>query len=224
MAGEVANVFLMDQKFVRGGSAQVRDEVYLALIQRSKAGDTDAFERLMIATQQRVASITYRLLGSREDAQDAAQEVFLRVYKNLKRFDESKAFHPWLYRIVANVCRDIAKRERRRGYQTVPLDEELENELIEQSVGPENIEEWALVRQQKALIEMAVASLPYKERTAFILRDFEGLSTEEVANVLGVRTATVRVHISSARARVRRYCERLISRTKAGSRNELRQS
>ena len=223
MAGEVANVILMDQKFLRAGSAQAYDEVYLALIQRSKAGDTDAFERLMIATQQKVASIAYRLLGSREDAEDAAQEVFLRVYKNLRRFDESKAFHPWLYRIVVNVCRDIAKRERKRGYQTVSLDEELENELIEQSASPQNIEEWAMVRQQKALIEMAVARLPYKERTAFILRDFEGLSTEEVAKVLGVRTATVRVHISSARARVRRHCERLISRTKERSRNELRQ-
>jgi RNA polymerase sigma-70 factor (ECF subfamily) len=104
------------------------------------------------------------------------------------------------------------------------LDEELENELIEQSVGPQNIEEWAMARQQKALIEMATARLPYKERTAFILRDFEGLSTEEVANVLGVRTATVRVHVSSARARVRRYCERLISRTKERLRNELRPS
>jgi len=104
------------------------------------------------------------------------------------------------------------------------FDEELENELIEQSASPQNIEEWAMVRQQKALIEMAVARLPYKERTAFILRDFEGLSTEEVANALGVRTATVRVHISSARARVRRYCERLISRTKERSRNELRKS
>ena len=94
MAGEVANFILMDQKFLRAGSTQAHDEVYLALIQRSKAGDTDAFERLMIATQQRVASIAYRLLGSREDSQDATQEVFLRVYKNLKRFDESKAFHP----------------------------------------------------------------------------------------------------------------------------------
>ena len=224
MAGEVANVILMDQKFLRAGSARAHDDVYLALIQRSKAGNADAFERLMIATQQRVASIAYRLLGSREDAQDATQEVFLRVYKNLKRFDESKAFHPWLYRIVVNVCRDIAKRERKRGYQTVSLDEELESELIEQSASPQNMEEWALARQQKALIEMAVACLPYKERTAFILRDFEGLSTEEVANALGVRTATVRVHISSARARVRRYCERLISRTKERSRDDLRQS
>jgi len=224
MAGEVANFILMDQKFLRAGSTQAHDEVYLALIQRSKAGDTDAFESLMIATQQRVASIAYRLLGSPEDAQDAAQEVFLRVYKNLKRFDESKAFHPWLYRIVVNVCRDIAKRESKRGYQTVSLDEELENELIEQSASPRDIEEWALIRQQKVLIEMATARLPYKERTAFILRDFEGLSTEEVANVLGVRTATVRVHVSSARARVRRYCERLISRTKERSRNEVRKS
>ena len=224
MAGEEANFILMDQKFLRAGSTQAHDEVYLALIQRSKAGDTDAFESLMIATQQRVASIAYRLLGSPEDAQDAAQEVFLRVYKNLKRFDESKAFHPWLYRIVVNVCRDIAKRESKRGYQTVSLDEELENELIEQSASPRDIEEWALIRQQKVLIEMATARLPYKERTAFILRDFEGLSTEEVANVLGVRTATVRVHVSSARARVRRYCERLISRTKERSRNEVRKS
>src|SRR5438445_11610906 len=161
MAGEIANVILMDQKFLRAGSAQAHDEVYLAIIQWSKGGDTDAFERLMIATQQKVASIAYRLLGSREDAQDAAQEVFLRVFKNLKRFDESKAFHPWLYRIVVNVCRDIAIRERKRSYQTVSLDEKLEKELIEQAASPQNMEECALARQQKALLEMAAACLPY---------------------------------------------------------------
>src|SRR3989442_14264084 len=133
MAGEVANVILMDQKFLRAGSAQAHDEVYLALIQRSKAGDTDALERLMITTQQKVASIAYRLLGSREDAQDAAQEVFLRVYKNLKRFDERKAFHPGLYRIVVNVCRAIPKREKKRGFQTGSGDEGLEKRLIKKS-------------------------------------------------------------------------------------------
>lgn len=214
MAGEIADILLMDEHFVPAEPSQAREETYVALIQRTKAGDTAAFEQLMIATQHRVASVAWRMLENREDARDAVQEVFLRVYRNLKRFKEGQSFHPWLYRISVNVCRDMARRQRRRNYQTASLDAESSSVLIEQIADPTDVEESALLKQQRRLIQKAIASLPYKEKAAFLLRDLEGLSTEEVARVLGSRPATVRVQISSARARIKRYCQRLIRQTK----------
>src|SRR5918912_505708 len=80
------------------------------LIERAASGDTAAFEQIMIHSQQRVMAMTWRMLGNEADARDASQEVFLRVYKYLKRYDPNQDFFAWLYRITANVCRDILKK------------------------------------------------------------------------------------------------------------------
>src|SRR5712691_12231926 len=84
-----------------------------ALVERAREGDGRAFDRLMIETQERVVGLAWRLLGSREDARDAAQEVYLRVYRHLGRFRAGEDFRGWLYRITVNVCRDAARRRRR---------------------------------------------------------------------------------------------------------------
>ena len=82
------------------------------LIIRAKAGDTAAFDQIIINHQRRVISLAWRLLGDREDARDAAQETFLRVYKSFGRFDPAQDFNGWLYRIAVNVCRDLARKRR----------------------------------------------------------------------------------------------------------------
>ena len=84
-----------------------------ALVERAKEGDGRAFDRLMVETQERVVGLAWRLLGSHEDARDASQEVYLRVYRHLGRFRPGHDFHAWLYRITVNVCRDAARRRRR---------------------------------------------------------------------------------------------------------------
>src|SRR5262245_48903876 len=85
----------------------------LALVERAAAGDAAAFEQLVIRHERRVLTLAYRLLGRMEDAQDAAQEVFLRAFKYLHRFDPRKPFAPWLIRIAVNVCRDFGSRQQR---------------------------------------------------------------------------------------------------------------
>lgn len=83
------------------------------LLRRAKAGDNAAFEQIVIEHERRVLLTALRLLGRIEDAQDASQEVFLRLHKHLRRFDEAREFTPWLYRVTVNVCRDIGRKAAR---------------------------------------------------------------------------------------------------------------
>src|ERR1043165_749200 len=88
--------------------------ILLANIRAAKAGDTRAFDNVMIATERRVATLAWRILGDAEEVKEAMQETFLRVFRYLGRYDERYDFAGWLYRIAVNVCRDLEKRRRRR--------------------------------------------------------------------------------------------------------------
>ena len=168
-----------------------------ALVERAREGDGRAFDRLMLETQERVVGVAWRLLGSREDARDAAQEVYLRVFRHLGRFRAGEDFRGWLYRITVNVCRDAARRRRRTPVSdAAPPDPGRPAEAEEALLGAERWER---------LLE-ALAALPAKERAALVLRDLEGLTSDQVARVLGSRPATVRGQIASARVRIRRFC------------------
>jgi RNA polymerase sigma-70 factor (ECF subfamily) len=197
---------------------RAREEVegrthYLSsLVARTRAGDSRAFELLMLATEQRVVSLAWRMLGNREDARDAAQEVYLRVFKYLARFREGEDFQGWLYRIAVNVCRDIARKKRAgAGEQLDDFEWEPQRTAFEKLRGDdEDAESLALRGQQLALVRRALLTLPAKERAALVLRDLEGLSTAEVARTLGSRPVTVRSQVSSARAKIKTYCDRLL--------------
>ena len=166
------------------------------LIVAAKKGDAAAFGGLVELFQQRVFRTANALLGSDSDAMDAVQEVFLRAYRSLARFDDSRDLAPWLYKITANVCRDIIKAKRRQ--YGLPAEEK---QLVSTSPGP--FETFAR-NEQRRLTRLALSRLPYKERAAIALRDLEGLPTREVARILGTSEATVRSQVSSGRAKLRR--------------------
>src|SRR5438128_11381176 len=90
--------------------------ILLANIRAAKAADGRAFENVMIATERRVATLAWRILGDAEEVKEAVQETFLRLFRHLGRYDESRDFFGWLYRIAVNVCRDFEKRRRRRTF------------------------------------------------------------------------------------------------------------
>jgi len=172
-----------------------------ALVERAREGDGRAFDRLMVETQERVMGLAWRLLGSREEARDASQEVYLRVFRHLGRFRAGEDFHAWLYRITVNVCRDSIRRRRRNPpAPAFPVEPSRPPEAEEDLLGAER---WNLLLE-------ALASLPPKERAALVLRDLEGLTSEQVARLLGSRAATVRGQIASARLRIRNFCVALI--------------
>lgn len=209
MPVKVGEVPLMTEGLLPGNSTGGRDAALELLIKRAASGDAAAFEQIMINSQQRVISLTWRILGNQEDARDATQEVFLRVYKYLDRYKPEQDFFGWLYRITVNVCRDIERKRRRTEDQLTASAAQSEFQDVGTS---ENQEDEAYLTQRREMIKRAIAELPEKERMSLVLRDLEGLTTEEVASIMNTRPATIRVQISSARAKIKRSCDRFLMR------------
>ena len=190
------------------------------LIERAKSGDMAAFEEIMKHSEKRVMRMTWRMLGNEADARDAAQEVFLRVYKYLGRFKQDQPFFAWVYQITLNVCRDIAKKRQQYNTQFISLDNgnEAASAVDDNQAGAEE----TLIRvQERELILRAIATLPERERAAILLRDLEGLSTDEVAHIMKSTATTVRSQISSARQKIRAYCGRYLKKREERRSDEL---
>lgn len=216
MPGEAADIALMtDNLGLRDSSSNTAALLSASVVARAKAGDSTAFEQLIDCYQRKVLSTAWRMLGNRDDARDAAQEVFLRVHKYLSGFRSDQDFAAWLYRIIINVCRDhIRKRGSHR--QFASFESEREAGTLEALTSEEDVEANAIRSQQRAMITEALATLSTKERAALVLRDLEGLSTAEVASALGSSQTTVRSQISSARTKIKQYRNSALSRTRRG--------
>lgn len=160
------------------------------LIARAKAGDERAFEALMGQYSRRVLGICTRLLGEGGEAEEAAQDVFFRFYQTLGQFDEERAVEPWMFRIAWNACRDRLRRRK----PTVELTDGVSSVAARGDAG--------LVLEE---LRTAMERLPDRERAVLMLREIEGLETEEVAARLGSSAVTVRSQISRARARLREW-------------------
>jgi RNA polymerase sigma-70 factor, ECF subfamily len=166
-------------------------ELTLAIVPAQRDAE-QAFEDLVEAHRALVLRTAYRLLGRLEDAQDAAQEVFLRLFRQFRKIEgDPKA---WLYRVTINVCRD---HYRRRKHVV-----ELPANFRDSALDPEGA---LALDQRKRLLMEGLQTLPERERAAVVLRDIEGLSTAQAAAILGVEEATVRSQISSARVKLARY-------------------
>jgi RNA polymerase sigma-70 factor (ECF subfamily) len=161
-----------------------------ALIVRAKAGDEQAFEALMRQFERPILGLCTRLLGGGGEAEEAAQDVFFRFYQRLSDFDEQRAVEPWLFRIAWNACRDRLRRRR-------PQTELNDTSAVVAAYGDAGL--------LLAELREAMERLPDKERSALMLREIEGLETEEVAVRMGSSPITVRSHISRARARLRAW-------------------
>ena len=202
----------MAENLTPGGAAEGGVAALSALAERARAGDAAAFEQLMVCTQHKVAATAWRLLGSREDARDATQESYLRAYKYLKSYRPGQDFHGWLYRITVNVCRDMMRNRRGAEWLTHATSHDARREALEAVACEADTEEEAVLAQQRAIVRRALETLPEKVRTAVVLRDLDGLSTEEVARLMKTRPATVRSQVSTARTKLKLYCERFINR------------
>ncbi len=172
-------------------------------VERARRGDEEAFACLVERHERMVLRTGLRLLGRLDLAQDAAQEAFLRLHRHLARFDASRELGPWLYRIVVNVCRDLSRRQR--WPRLLGLEEARE---VRSPDSDEAALQEAVVRnEQRRLVQAALRALSPREREAIVLRDLEGLSTSEVARVLGSSEGTVRSQISTGRLKIKQYVE-----------------
>ncbi len=170
-----------------------------ALVRRTLDGDGAAFGQIVVRYERRVLTLCIRLLGAVEDAQDAAQEVFLRAFKYIHRLDVQKPLEPWLMRVTINVCRDLGRKRLRRRI-TFPEMTDPDEAPAGESGNPYN---GLAEEQQKQLLWKALQRLPDKERMAVILRDVEGLTTSEVAVILESSETTVRSQICRGRLRIK---------------------
>jgi len=172
-------------------------------LEAAKAGDLAAFERLMRQHERLVLATAWRLLGNLEDAQDAAQEVFLKLYRNLAKVEASGSLTSWLYRVTVNLCHD----HRRRRPVTESLDQW--EGIAATGAGPQ---EEMTGAERRRVLDLSLRRLSKKERAALVLRDLEGLSTSEVARILGSSEATVRSQISKARLKMKGFVENYFRR------------
>jgi len=148
----------------------------------------------MICLQKQVLCTAARILRRQEDAKDAAQEVFLRLYRHLSRI-RPEAVRSWLYRVTVNVCRDMVEKSRKFPAADIEADSVGGKVLF---AGGKPVEAGIELEQQREILQRALQVLPFKERAALVLRDIEGLSTEETARILNSTATTVRSQISSA--------------------------
>lgn len=166
-------------------SASDRD---LAL--RARRGDADAFGELVRRTQTSVFNVCYRLTGERREAEDLAQEAFIRAYERLDRFDPDRPFGPWMRRVAANHC---LNRLSPRPAADVPLDEERDEDVQSR---PEAIHE---EREQAEILWAAILALPTNYRAVIELRHFQGMSYDEIASTLSLPLSGVKSHLFRAR-------------------------
>jgi RNA polymerase sigma-70 factor (ECF subfamily) len=170
------------------------------LIRRWQQGDAAAFEALVRRWQQPVGRFLFRLVGRAELVNDLCQEVLLRVYLAGPRYRPSAAFSTWLYRIALNVTRDAARRRRR---EPVSLSD---REVVDRSPPPEaNYQQHEL----ENIVAQAVAELPEPLRTVLVLRQYEGMSFEEIARLTETPASTLKSRFAVALRRLRKQLQHL---------------
>ena len=164
------------------------------LVARSIGGDLDSFNQLVLRWERPIFALAYRVIGREEDARDVAQEAFLRAFRALGGFKGQAKFSSWLYRITLNLCRDWMRRERRTPIAQAPEGVDL-IELAGETAPSESIEELVARKQLGRAVEKAMKLLPEDQRTAIILKEYHGLTFQEIADMLDCPLSTVKTRL-----------------------------
>jgi RNA polymerase sigma-70 factor (ECF subfamily) len=164
------------------------------LVARSMGGDLDSFNQLVLRWERPIYALAYRVIGREEDARDVCQETFLRAFRALKGFKGQAKFSSWLYRITLNLCRDWIRRERRQPIAQAPEGVDL-IELASEATPSESIEELVARREIGRAVARAMADLPDEQRTAIILKEYHGLTFQEIADLLACPLSTVKTRL-----------------------------
>lgn len=166
--------------------------------QRTLPRDTRAFQQLITTYKLRVFRTAYRLMGNRQDAEEMAQDVFLKVYQNIHTLDDPATLTSWIYRITVNVClNELARRKRRpNSVPLTPLNVDGDEDASQIDTATATPEEEVLRRELQRCIEVVLGQLSAVERAVLVLRDLENRSYQEVADILrvGLSAAKMRIH------------------------------
>lgn len=166
------------------------------VIKKAKQGDRDAMAQIIRNNQENVFALAYRMTGSREDALDISQDVFVKAIKGIKKFKGKSAISTWLYSITANTCKDFLRKNK--SHQDVELDNVFLRSQIESPI--DNIE----IKDRRRLVRDALESLPEGVRAAFILRYENELQIDDIAEALGKAPGTIKAQLHDAVKRLRK--------------------
>jgi RNA polymerase sigma-70 factor (ECF subfamily) len=186
-------------------------------VARARAGDSDAFRALVERHSRSIFRLAYRMTGNEQDAEDVVQESLLRAFKQLGKFDERASFATWLYRIATNCSLDLVRARKRRGEHVSPATDasgETEDAVLALPAADPTPERAALSAEVAHHVSAAMNQLSSTERTAFVLRHFEGMRIEEVSRVLECQPGAAKHSVFRAVQKLRRALEPLVSAAK----------
>lgn len=173
------------------------------LVEECRKGDATAFDELVRRHKDRIYNVVYRFVGNREDALDVAQEVFIRAYRGIRTYQGSAKVYTWLYSIAANLARnrlrDASRKGRDRAISLEAMEERAPGATDAYASNSQNPGQIAMDSEMQQLLQDCLEELPDNYRMAFILRTFEDLSYDEIAEVMGCPTGTVKSRLNQAR-------------------------
>jgi len=172
------------------------------VVQASLEGDPRAFGELVSRYDQRLLNFVYRTIGDRERAQDLVQETFVRVYRHLQRFDQTKKFSTWIYTIASNLAKNELRNRSRNPlvlFQTIKKNWDADHRPLEWEDTQYKPDDLFRKRHLREKVEEAVKQLPEHHRIVFVLRELEGKTYEEIADITGCNLGTVKSRLNRAR-------------------------
>jgi len=171
------------------------------LISRAAGGDASAFQALVERHRSMVYRVAYQFAGSHHDAEDIAQEVFIKVYRSLDRFRQDSQLSSWMYRIVMNACIDHRRRHSPAG--AAPFGEEAEQKMLNTPESRPDPEDHAYAEELGQVLETEIGRLPKGQRIVFVMRHHQGMKLCEIAEALGLAEGTVKRQLHAAVHRLR---------------------
>nr|WP_275444859.1 RNA polymerase sigma factor SigW [Paenibacillus sp. ACRRX] len=193
------------------GGRLLVDTLEKRLAMLARKGDTSAFAEIVELYKDKIFHLAYRMLSNRHEAEDVVQDTFLRVYRNLDRYDENQKFSTWIYRIGTNLCIDRL-RKRKPSYS---LDAEMNDQegVDGYSMIPSDDrtpETYLLVSETQRMIHEAIDSLPAKYKSVMVLRYLQDMSLQEISDVLNMPVTTIKTRVHRGREFLRKKLERKI--------------
>lgn len=177
------------------------------LVARSVGGDTESFNQLIKRWEKPIFALAYRTIGREDDARDVVQETFLRAFRGLGGFKGQAKFSSWLYRIALNLCRDWMRRQRRTPVVSAPDGVDL-IELAGEGKGVERIDDLIVRQDLTRAVARAMRVLPEEQRTAIVLKEYHGLTFQEISELLGCPLSTVKTRLYQGLTVLRKELER----------------
>jgi len=184
-----------------GGETVGMSENERDLVERAKSGEVEAFEQLILNCQKKVFNIAYRMIGNYDDANELAQEVFLRAFRSMKKFKGDALFSTWIYKVTVNVCLDEIRKRKKKIVVSLDQEIEIKDGEVKRQI-PDNAPTPDIELETKELknaVNESIQQLPDDYKSIIVLRDIQGFSYFEISKIVNCPEGTVKSRISRAR-------------------------